>query len=156
MRLLRAAAAILTALALIPSGAHLFELPNKLALSGEQYFTVQQIYRGWALFGIVIIAAMLATGALAILLWRRGRPFGLALLACASIAASLVVFFVCVYPGNVATRNWTVMPEDWQTLRSRWEFGHAAEAVLTFIAVCALALCRTGSDDARLPQRRDL
>ena len=32
--------------------AHLFELPNKIHLSREDYLTVQQIYRGWALLGI--------------------------------------------------------------------------------------------------------
>jgi hypothetical protein len=36
-------AVILTALALVPAGAHLFELPNKIRLSQEQYFTVQGI-----------------------------------------------------------------------------------------------------------------
>jgi hypothetical protein len=44
---------MLTAPALVPVGAHLFELPNKIGLSEEHYFLVQSIYRGWALFGIV-------------------------------------------------------------------------------------------------------
>jgi hypothetical protein len=39
----------LTALAVVPAGAHFFELPNKIRLSQEQYFTEQGIYRGWAL-----------------------------------------------------------------------------------------------------------
>ncbi len=33
--------------------AHLLELPNKIGLSREDYFTVQAIYRGWALLGVV-------------------------------------------------------------------------------------------------------
>ena len=33
-------ALVLTALALVPAGAHLFVLPNKSNLSQEQYFTV--------------------------------------------------------------------------------------------------------------------
>ena len=36
---------ILTALALVPAGAHLFELPNKIGLAQDQYFIVQSIYR---------------------------------------------------------------------------------------------------------------
>jgi hypothetical protein len=40
---------VLTALALVPAGAHLFELPNKIGLSQDRYFIVQSIYRGWAL-----------------------------------------------------------------------------------------------------------
>ncbi|MGE0650765.1 MAG: hypothetical protein AB7P12_03310 [Alphaproteobacteria bacterium] len=31
--------------------AHLFELPNKIGLPADAYFTVQQNYRGWALLG---------------------------------------------------------------------------------------------------------
>jgi hypothetical protein len=33
-------APVVTALALVPAGAHLFALPNKLGLSEAQYFTV--------------------------------------------------------------------------------------------------------------------
>ena len=103
MRTLRAFAIILTAIALIPGGAHIAELPNKLALGRDQYFIVQQIYRGWALFGMVIIAAFIANLALATMLWRRDEPFWLPAIACLAIAASLAVFFVWVYPTNVAT-----------------------------------------------------
>jgi hypothetical protein len=31
---------------LVPSGAHLFALPNKIGLAQDQYFVVQNIYRG--------------------------------------------------------------------------------------------------------------
>ena len=69
----------LTALALVPSGAHLFELANKMSLGAEQYFIVQRIYRGWSLFGIVLFGALIANLALALLLRGRGAPFALAL-----------------------------------------------------------------------------
>jgi hypothetical protein len=49
---------LLTSLALVPSGAHLFELPNKIGLSQDRYLLVQSIYRDWSLFGTVIIAAI--------------------------------------------------------------------------------------------------
>jgi hypothetical protein len=45
---------------LVPSGAHLFALPNKIGLAQDQYFVVQNIYRGWALFGIVLFGALIA------------------------------------------------------------------------------------------------
>jgi hypothetical protein len=44
-------ALVLTALALVPGGAHLFALPNKIHLSESSYFVAQTIYRGWALLG---------------------------------------------------------------------------------------------------------
>jgi hypothetical protein len=41
---------------LVPTGAHLFELSAKLAMSPSDYMVVQGIYRGGAQFGIVIFA----------------------------------------------------------------------------------------------------
>jgi hypothetical protein len=133
-------AVIVTALALVPAGAHLFELANKIGLAQEQYFLVQQIYRGWALFGIVLFGALAALVALTIML-RRERPalwFALAALVC--MAATLVIFFVWIYPANVATNNWTVVPANWSDLRTQWEYAHAVNAVVTFIALCAVVL----------------
>jgi hypothetical protein len=49
---------MLTALALVPSGAHLAALPNKMAMAQAAYFVAQQIYAGWALFGIVLFGAL--------------------------------------------------------------------------------------------------
>lgn len=51
---------LFAALALAPALAHLFELPNKLGLSRDEYLAVQQIYSGWALLGFVVWAALLA------------------------------------------------------------------------------------------------
>ena len=46
MRLLQFIAMVFTALALIPAGAHFFELPNKIHHAQNDYFIVQNIYRG--------------------------------------------------------------------------------------------------------------
>jgi hypothetical protein len=43
---------LFAALALAPALAHLLELPNKINLSRDDYLTVQQIYKGWALVSI--------------------------------------------------------------------------------------------------------
>jgi hypothetical protein len=148
MAALRFLALIVTAVALIPGGAHLFELPNKIGLPQDDYFVVQGIYRGWALFGAVIIPAALANLALAILLRRDRRAFWLAFAAFLLIAASLAVFFTWTFPANEATANWTVAPANWATLRLQWEYSHAANAVLTFAALCCASL------GALLPARR--
>jgi hypothetical protein len=133
-------ALVLTALALVPAGAHLFALPNKIGLAAEQYFIVQNIYRGWALFGIVLFGALIANLALATLLRSRGTPFVLALVAFLSLAVSLTIFFVWTYPANQATTNWTTIPTDWEELRRQWEYSHAANAIVTFVAFCSVAL----------------
>ena len=131
-------AIVLTALALVPAGAHLFELPNKIGLAEEAYFVVQSIYRGWALFGIVLFGALAANLALAIMVRRQRAPIWLALAAFFLVAATLAIFFTWTYPANQATSNWTVVPDNWQELRIQWEYAHATNAVLTFLALCAV------------------
>lgn len=133
-------AIVLTALALVPAGAHLFELPNKIGLPQDDYFVVQGIYRGWALFGIALFGALGANLAAAILVRRQRAPFWLAFLAFLLVAATLVIFFTWTYPANQATSNWTVVPRNWQELRLQWEYAHATNAVLTFLALCAITL----------------
>jgi len=132
-------AVILTALALIPGGAHAFALVNKMNLAAEPYFLVQGIYRGWALLGIVLIAAMIANLALTLMLRRRGgAPFILALLGFCAVALTLVIFFVWTYPANQATGNWTTVTDNWQQLRRQWEYSHAVNAAITFLALCSI------------------
>jgi hypothetical protein len=133
-------AIVLTALALVPAGAHFFELPNKIGLAQDAYFVVQSIYRGWALFGIVLFGALAANLALTLMVRRRRGAFWLALAAFLLVAATLVVFFTWTYPANQATNNWTQVPANWEELRLQWEYAHAANAVLTFIALCAVTL----------------
>jgi hypothetical protein len=53
------------------------------------------------------------------------------------IAATLAAFFIWVYPANQATANWTTVSEDWERLRRQWEYGHAVNAALTFLALGA-------------------
>ena len=134
-------AIILTALALVPGGAHLFALPNKIGLAQEPYLIAQGIYRGWALFGIVLFAALAANLILAVMLRHQRTPFWLALVAFLCIAATLVIFFTWTYPANVATDNWTTAPANWAELRRQWEYSHAVNAVITFAALCSVTLC---------------
>jgi hypothetical protein len=131
-------AIVFTALALVPAGAHLFELPNKIGLPQDEYFVVQSIYRGWALFGVVLFGALAANLAVAVTVRRQRAPLWLALAAFLLVAATLVIFFTWTYPANQATSNWTVVPANWQELRTRWEYAHATNAILTFLALCAL------------------
>jgi len=114
LKIVQFLALTLTALALVPSGAHLFALPHKINLVAEQYFIVQNIYRGWSLFGVALIGALIANLALALLLRGRGAPFVLALFAFLCIALTLVVFFIWTYAANQATNNWMMIPDNWE------------------------------------------
>jgi predicted membrane channel-forming protein YqfA (hemolysin III family) len=126
------------ALYLVPTGAHLFELPHKMALSPTEYMTVQQIYAGWQLFGVVVGLALLATLVNTILVRADRRALASSLGAFLALAATQGVFWAFTYPMNVATRFWTVSPERFEAARQQWEYSHAASAVLTFVALVAL------------------
>ena len=141
LKVVQFTAVVLTALALVPGGAHAFALLNKINLGAEQYFIVQNIYRGWAFFGLVLLGALLANLVLALMLLRRGgAAFVLASLAFCCIVLTLAVFFAWTYPANQATGNWTTIPDDWEQLRVQWEYSHAVSAVITFVALCSVTL----------------
>ena len=129
----------LVTLCLGPALAHLLELPNKIGLGRDEYFTVQQVYRGWALLGALILAAVLATVGLAVMVRRDRRLLPWVLFALACLVGAQAVFWIFTYPANVATENWTSLPENWERLRVRLEYSHAAGALLTLAALAALA-----------------
>ena len=138
MKALQFVALVLTALALIPAGAHFFSLPNKIHLARDDYFIVQSIYRGWALFGVVLIGNLIALGVLAFVQRAQTLPSILVLTSLGCQVVALAIFFTFVYPANIDTHNWTVVPAHWEGLRSSWEYGHAASAVVAFAGFCAL------------------
>ncbi len=133
-------ALVFTALALVPYASHLFSLPNKIAMTQEQYFIAQLVYRNWALMGLILIPAMLLNVAFAVLLRGQQPTFAIAIAACLCMAATLPIFFAWTYPANVATQNWTVAPANWAELRTQWEYSHAANAGLMFLSLCLVAL----------------
>jgi hypothetical protein len=129
---------LFAALALAPAAAHLLELPNKIGLSREDYLTVQQLYRGWALLGVVVIGALVFTFAYAVMARKHREPFMLAVIALLCLAGTQAVFWALTFPANQLTANWTVLPDNWAALRSQWEYSHAASALLNLAALIAL------------------
>jgi len=142
-------AVVFTALALLPGGAHLMALPAKIAMPEDPYFVVQQIYRGWALAGVVIVLAILANLLAALLNRESRRKWRLFAAAGLLIAVTLAIFFTWTYPANQATDNWTSAPENWEQLRTEWEYSHAANAAITFLAL----LCSVGAAISTGPRR---
>jgi hypothetical protein len=120
--------------------AHVMALPNKIGMSAEHYFVAQQTYAGWAMIGIAMIGAFIATLVLALMRRSAPREFIPALIAFHCMAAALAVFFAFTYPANQATENWTVLPQNWEQLRAQWEYSHAVGAVLVFAAFVALVV----------------
>ena len=133
-------AIMLTAISLVSGGAHVAEMPAKMRLEGGAYHTVQQLYAGWSYFGWALFAAIGAGGILTFLLRDHARSFYWSIGGTVAMAATLVTFFAFVFPVNQATENWTAMPDNWPALRQQWEYVHALNAALTFLALCAFVL----------------
>ena len=133
-------AIMLTAIALGAGLAHLFELPNKIGLSAQDYLTVQRNYDNWWIVGLVVPLAFLAVLALTIALRSTGAPFVLTLIALLLLVAELAVFWGITAPVNRATENWTALPANWQEQRALWEYSHAVRAILYVLALGALVM----------------
>lgn len=139
-----------TAIALGPALAHLLELPNKIGLAKDAYFAVQQIYAGWSRLGWLLAIQIVSILAVAVLAGDDRRMRRLALLALICIAGAQALFWTLTFPANTATANWTVQPDDWETLRRRWEYSHAAGALLQLAAMACLSLGAIGDNRRRL------
>jgi hypothetical protein len=140
LKLFQFLALLLTALALVPGGAHLFALPNKISLAQNDYFIAQSVYRGWAWLGTVLIGAIVVNLILTIMLWRRWLRFALTAFTLLCLIATLAIFFAWTFPANQATSNWTAVPANWEALRMQWEYSHAINAAVTLLGFCSLAL----------------
>ena len=137
---------LFVALNLAPGLAHLLELPNKIDLSRDEYRIVQQIYRGWALLGAVVAGALLSTLLLTLKVRKHPKTFALTLTALLCLIGSQLIFWIFTFPTNQVTNNWTVLPPDWESLRDRWEYSHAAGAVLNFGALVSLIVSTLTTD----------
>jgi cytochrome bd-type quinol oxidase subunit 2 len=153
LRLAQFLAVLMTALALIPAGAHLFELPNKIDLPRDAYLTVQGIYAGWAWFGIVDLGALIMNVVLAIRLRRQRRAFSFAVTAALCFVVFFAIFFTWTFPANQATANWTSMPDNWSELRQEWEYSHAVNAIVMLVALCSVTLSVITAKQDRISSR---
>ena len=118
--------------------AHVYELPRKLALSRDAYFTVQQIYAGWELFGIVIAIQLVALAMLAARSAREYYVFRPVVAALVLVGLAQAVFWTFTFPANAATHDWTQIPADWEALRHQWEYSHAGGTFCQLLGLCCL------------------
>jgi len=131
-------ALLATALALAAALAHALELPNKIDLPEREYFIVQQAYRGWNQLGYLLVIQLISMLAIAVVYRHEPRVLWPALAAAVCLLCAQAVFWTYTYPANVATDNWTAVPADWESLRTRWEYSHAVGAAFQVLAMSAL------------------
>ena len=129
-----------TALALGGALAHAYELLNKIAMSREDYFVVQRAYDGWNQLAYVL--AVQIAGILAVIFLHRSQPqvVWMTVVALGGLIAAQAVFWIWTFPANRATGNWTVQPENWESLRAQWEYSHLAGAGFQMLVMIALVI----------------
>ena len=137
-------ALLLTGLSSGVAFAHLLELPNKMDLSAKDYLLVQQhLYQGFGrVVGPIELGAFLAAIVVVVLVRKRRVPLILTLFAVMCLAVAQMVWQIYNGPVNQAVDSWTIatMPANWMTYRNRWEYAHAARAMLYTVGFGALTL----------------
>jgi hypothetical protein len=132
---------------------HLLELPNKMKLSATTWLTVQQVlYNAFGPVSSVIEPlAIISTGSLLFMLRGRRPAFALTLVALLCLLVHLASWFIVVNPVNSEVNSWTpaTMPARWIAARDRWEYGHAAGAVIALAALGALIAAVLSDSDGR-------
>lgn len=141
--------------------AHALELPGKMRLNREQYYTVQTIYYpGFTFGGMAEPLSILVTGAALLTTPAGSESFFLIAGALVALLLTQLLFWLLVQPVN---RQWLGSIEltgaaerffrtgqtgsasgDWTKLRDRWERGHVARCV-TGTAAFVLLLLATAS-----------
>lgn len=142
-------ALLATALAMGAALAHALELPNKIRLDRDAYFTVQQIYRGWNLLAALLLVELVSIAAVVVMGWRTPSVRISALVALLCLIGAQALFWSFTYPANTATHNWTVQPDNWQELRRQWEYSHAGGAALQIVAMASLICGALARADGR-------
>ena len=133
-------ALLATALALGAALAHALELPNKIGLPRDEYFIVQKAYRGWNQLAYLLLIEAVSMVAVAVLSRREPQVLWPTIMAILCLVAAQAVFWAFTYPANVATQNWTAIPENWEALRRRWEYSHAVGAAFQVLAMSSLII----------------
>jgi hypothetical protein len=137
--------ALVAALSLGPSFAHVLEAPPRLVWSPDLWreatvFNAQ--FRFFAAVGAPLdIAGILCPGLLSFLLRDDMPAFRFALAATVLYAAALAAWFLLVNPANAVLATWVPgpIPPDFDAVRLRWEIGHMVVAAFKLAGFLSLA-----------------
>jgi hypothetical protein len=169
LNVLQILALILIALTMVPALAHALELPGKLRLAKEAYFTVQPIYYpGFTIIGACEPAAIASTFVLLVMTPRDSNAFWWTVVALLGLIGVHAVYWFFTHPVNnfwlqgkplstvgsgffslASTRTRRGQGDhgvaDWIAMRDRWEYSHVARAGLAVLSFVALAIAVSGT-----------
>lgn len=138
--------ALVAALSLGPSFAHVLESVPRMTVWSPELWREATVFNGqFQLFATVgaplDISAILLPAVLAFLSRGQRRATWLAIATMALFALALALWATIVAPANAALATWTPgpIPEDFEAIRDRWEYGHMCVAAAKALGVAVLA-----------------
>ncbi len=136
----RLATILLVALSMSAAMGHALEMPAKLSFGGEYWLTLQQtLYApGFGTLGAGFEAgAVISAPILAFLVRHRSPAFAWTLAGALCVLAAHAAFWLWLAPVNaeIAALSPSAPPPGWESLRTQWEYTHAARAVLQLAAL---------------------
>ncbi len=139
-------AAVVAALSLGPSFAHLLESGPRLHVWSPELWREATVFNQQFKFFLVVgapldIAAIIVPAVFTFMLRGDSPAFGFALGATVLFALALIAWFLIVSPANAVLATWTPgpIPGDFDAVRWRWEVGHITVAGLKFLGFISLA-----------------
>ena len=143
LRPLRFSSILSTAVTMSAAFAHLMEMPAKMRYEPSLYVRLHRtLYPNFGrIAGIAEIVAVVTTGVLALWDGERGsKALPLTASAAGSLAAAHGAYWLWVQPANRTMASWPLeaIPPLWYRWRDRWEYTHAARALLVTGALAAL------------------
>ncbi|CAN1210137.1 DUF1772 domain-containing protein [Tumidithrix helvetica PCC 7403] len=137
---------MLTSLSLSLSMTHLLELPQRMQFEQQLWVKVTVLENVYRLFGSVgavfEITAILTAIVLVFLIRRQGSTLYWTLGGAILLVLAFVSWIVFIAPMNAEFARWLTnpIPSDWTRYRDRWEYAHAANALIKIIGLGLLII----------------
>jgi hypothetical protein len=153
---------ILVAVTMALALAHALELPGKMRLTQETYYTTQPIYYpGFTIGGISEPISILLTATLLFLMPSGSIRFWLTLVALLGLLGMQAISWLFIHPVNqfwlenkklssagssffsFGVKQKGARPTNWTELRNRWEYSHVVRAAFALVCLTALVITIT-------------
>lgn len=128
----------LVGLAMAPTLGGALSLSSRLGLQSSEYAHAQRLDHSVLLVGTLGVLALFAVALHSFLVRGNAAAFAWSLVAVAGLAAAQVVFWAVAFPVIALTESWTIVPEDFESLRHQWEYALATAGVLSFGSLLAV------------------
>ena len=144
---------LVAALSLGPSFAHVLESVPRMTVWSPELWREATVFNGqFQLFAVVgaplDLSAIVLPAVLAFLLRGQRRAMWLAFATAALFALGLALWATIVAPANAVLATWTPgpIPDDFEAIRDRWEYGHMCVAAAKGLGVAILAAALVNID----------